>query len=1682
MNSISDDSYDNEAEMEDINSTRNMIGTPTDTLHLSHNNSPDNDTNSQSSSNYEKYLRLATENNQCMILELELNGKIRYITKQPWENIVGTQVPDNIEDLIEGTDQDRQVFKETTDMMLINDNTSYTVTFTTKSTKTEGEWQDYNDSQEGFIILEACGILIHDSKTELPSHTMWIVKPYHVDWHANEIDNILPIEFIKKLGFGATIFAEYLKGVEYDMILNENDLPVPRLELCRVCELYVPAWWLETHSYLCVCEHKIRSVIQLLHDNLEDRLEILQNFKSKFQDEDKSQKEEKDISSLELEYNSVPIKGTRSRAFFETIIDELIDLCNAAININPSEYHETTANELTEQDQQRSDSLSCKNNINLLLLPGEKMMKNQNVHQAEFTYQFSPTSKTNIETIQNWSPDFDLTAENIKDEGLSLLVNETMDIIKKKVDAIMRLDNAMTYNLRIKNEVNSYVLQSVKEQVENNKLKFNHSLNLPLQNSEFATNTGQNRCDADQEQESSQNELCDQIIKPQPRLFTASYLTNNEIPITKTDNISGSKDDNSKLLNRYDNVYENDQVSQINRSSVSEIIDYPSDPNFHRSIRSRSLTPKQRLDYSAGPVSNILLSGQNTSTLSSSSGTQSELVTKNNTPNEVLKNNNQSSTPHSNSSGPVLLPKLSTSISLTPRRGSPLPSTVNHNLNNSRLSNGVIQGASTSYNRSLNMEKSPVISPFSNENSYNQHEHNSITNTLQTINSPTFNHSNLSVSNSHVNLSNSVSSNQPLSPLLLATSQMKPLTPSIKDYDIIKPISKGAYGSVYLARKKLTGDYFAIKVLRKSDMIAKNQVTNVKSERAIMMVQSDKPYVARLYATFQNKDNLFLVMEYLPGGDLATLLKMMGCLPDEWVKQYLSEIIIGVEDMHNNGIIHHDLKPENLLIDVSGHLKLTDFGLSRAGLVKRHRHIPKPISLSNADTRSNIDSHPTSHLSTPEIISLDHRPSLNSAVKNRKRSSLKQDILENNLQAVLLTNEFSAGSEQERLKERFQRNSMDYTPETSSMKRSESQQSFLDISRSSTPPPYQNITSTPMKLRTNSITYAENNFNINEASNSPSTDLILFNPEDSKQDKRFFGTPDYLAPETIEGTGEDNQCDWWSVGCILFEMVFGYPPFHAETPDQVFRNILEGKIDWPIFDSIEEEREYISPEAKDLIMKFLITDPHKRLGYNGTEEIKNHPYFKDVKWDHVYDETASYVPNIEDPEDTDYFDLRGATLQDFGDDNDEDAVLESDGDAIDIGQNPNKFSSHKLSVGSVLESVSVSNKPAHSGPMLSPSIPSHLRDNSKRTGKLNDKQTEFGSFYFRNLSALDKANKDAINRLKSEHLTESKGRHRRTSSSSLVGYISDSSSKLRVSKLGGIATPPVGFVINKANKHDTLGLRSYSPERSISLEATPSSHFNHSSESGKDSNSIHHGNMGSDLDSPSGLKFKSPLSPSTPYSSLNTAQTTPNTAKFNRSRLLSHPNSQRTVSTHRTDSGDLSNEEAERLHAVYRVNSLKYRRKSGRKSSGVNDVGYRMDILVCEPIPIHRYRVTRDLESVGCTVVSVGAGDELVSRANSGVKFDLIVTALKLPKLGAIDIVKLIKHTNGINSRTPIIAITNFYHEAISAKVFDDVLEKPIMLDEIRHLVAKYALKKSQEESTIVSDSDDAMVYQETSS
>ena len=157
--------------------------------------------------------------------------------------------------------------------------------------------------------------------------------------------------------------------------------------------------------------------------------------------------------------------------------------------------------------------------------------------------------------------------------------------------------------------------------------------------------------------------------------------------------------------------------------------------------------------------------------------------------------------------------------------------------------------------------------------------------------------------------------------------------PSIKDFEIVKPISKGAYGRVFLARKIATGDLYAMKVIRKSDNLTGNQRRNIIMERNILH-NVQHPFVVRLFYTFQNDDYLFWMMEYVPGGDLSSLLRALCCFEEDMTRQYISELVVAMEYIHSKGIVHRDLKPDNLLINHDGHLKVTDFGLSRYGLME----------------------------------------------------------------------------------------------------------------------------------------------------------------------------------------------------------------------------------------------------------------------------------------------------------------------------------------------------------------------------------------------------------------------------------------------------------------------------------------------------------------------------------------------------------------------------------------------------------------------------------------------------------------------------------------------------------------------------------------------------------------------------
>lgn len=142
----------------------------------------------------------------------------------------------------------------------------------------------------------------------------------------------------------------------------------------------------------------------------------------------------------------------------------------------------------------------------------------------------------------------------------------------------------------------------------------------------------------------------------------------------------------------------------------------------------------------------------------------------------------------------------------------------------------------------------------------------------------------------------------------------------------IKPIGVGAFGEVTLVKKIDTSHLYAMKTLRKADVLKRNQVAHVKAERDIL-AEADNEWVVKLYYSFQDKDNLYFVMDYIPGGDLMSLLIKLGIFEEKLARFYIAELTCAVESVHKMGFIHRDIKPDNILIDRDGHIKLTDFGL-----------------------------------------------------------------------------------------------------------------------------------------------------------------------------------------------------------------------------------------------------------------------------------------------------------------------------------------------------------------------------------------------------------------------------------------------------------------------------------------------------------------------------------------------------------------------------------------------------------------------------------------------------------------------------------------------------------------------------------------------------------------------------------
>ncbi|XP_023558155.1 rho-associated protein kinase 2 isoform X1 [Octodon degus] len=296
-----------------------------------------------------------------------------------------------------------------------------------------------------------------------------------------------------------------------------------------------------------------------------------------------------------------------------------------------------------------------------------------------------------------------------------------------------------------------------------------------------------------------------------------------------------------------------------------------------------------------------------------------------------------------------------------------------------------------------------------------------------------------------------------------------------EDYDVVKVIGRGAFGEVQLVRHKSSQNVYAMKLLSKFEMIKRSDAAFFWEERDIMAF-ANSPWVVELFCAFQDDRYLYMVMEYMPGGDLVNLMSNYD-VPEKWAKFYTAEVVLALDVIHSMGLIHRDVKPDNMLLDRHGHLKLADFG-------------------------------------------------------------------------------------------------------------------------------------TCMKMDETGMVHCDT----------------------------AVGTPDYISPEVLKSQGGDGyygrECDWWSVGVFLFEMLVGDTPFYADSLVGTYSKIMDHKNSL----SIPEDAE-ISKHAKNLICAFL-TEREVRLGRNGVEEIKQHPFFKNDQWnwDNIRETAAPVVPELSSDIDSSNFD------------------------------------------------------------------------------------------------------------------------------------------------------------------------------------------------------------------------------------------------------------------------------------------------------------------------------------------------------------------------------------------------------------------------------------------------------------
>jgi len=1453
-----------------------------------------------------------------------------------------------------------------------------------------------------------------------------------------EIKIDLPRVIVESLGSGAEVLASYLTQLAETGVEDPAQHPPPLPVLCRICERQISPWWFEKHTELCLQEHRAEMDVQMAQEALtEHRHAIVKVLDALEARQSRSMTGEQ--SSLPVaEYKGLPIGPPPSS---NSSPGSGSPVPGARSRDRSSGFGHTRNRSFAVRRPQARIVELLLDLCDTALEISTPALKDNSANQAalgEFRTQ-SPQSESRIAQVMQWETPTTNTLE--QEQGLALLCSDTEHVVKRKVDAVQRHRRILEYSERIRIEF-AYMVQDCIDAAMRKAAKIA----------------------AGRLSDSTEEEEEEDIEMP---------------PVIEEGVFAGSFEDPSALelaLEKAD-IEEDPDKRRLSRMLPSPRSASPKECPTPRSTRGVGGTITGPAHSRRGSM--ILESDACDSDGSLLSSVATKPPQRTDSPMSEFGDLRRHASQKKHKRRSLILPgAVSPRRQESPSRAGHPPSSP---LRIHKPRNLAFPGVDTAV---VSPEASPML-PSSEFTSPNAHH--------------TYHHRRQSSTAVPMMPLEGGPAKPPPSPRLSAVvggPQAKAVAPSIKDFEIIKPISKGAFGSVYLSKKKSTGEYFAIKVLKKADMVAKNQVTNVKAERAIMMWQGESDFVAKLYWTFSSKDYLYLVMEYMNGGDCASLIKVLGGLPEDWVKKYIGEVVLGVEHLHSRGIVHRDLKPDNLLIDSKGHLKLTDFGLSRMGLIGRQKralnsgaeaapdilkHGPFARSASMASSRStSMDLHGRSHSpgSTPLMTPSDCYPSSLGQPSCFTLGSLSQEPRRVSAQrsdsngSEALTHMISGLS----LNESHNNSQAVLSPPEGGETEAAGSPDLVALSQPSTH---------------NSVEYSKET---PAQSSMPPPNWALFDPEDTN--RRFVGTPDYLAPETIKGEPQDETSDWWSVGCIMYEFLYGIPPFHASTPDEVFENILARRLHWP-----PEDEDEVSPEAKDLINKLLCMDPQQRLGANrdekfksGGEEIRSHPWFKDINWDTLLQDEAQFVPNVENPEDTEYFDSRGATLQNFADEIEDQSSTATPPVADYIDRPHDALSRARAPIGTPKRSM-----PLH--------IPPHVRDLKSRRLSEPVAADDFGNFSFKNLPVLEKANKEVIQKLRTEALA---AQNKPITPGGLGSLTSPGPGTLE-------GSPVISNPVQRTLSNAKASQRPQSPGSVSHANSSPSRVSQPSSPllvSFHAPTTIENRRKTASNDANTALPSGNSLQPGTFIEvarvppSLQKAATTIAAASPARGRgqapqLPSSP--QRTVPSQlittprhgggpaggRSRSLTVGSQEgspiaADSLMAYHRhrrsqlfdmspsssdnegdkaaLLRVQRRRQSSRRMSTISTAdasAFRegptfrpLDVLICDDHPVSRMVMEKLLEKLRCRTISAATGSEALRYAMSDIKFDIIFLEYKLPQLTGSDVARMIRDTKNTNTHTPVVAITSYLKELPAPQYFDSLVEKPISSSKLTEVLS----------------------------